>query len=47
MNPMKLIACPWCKAEEGQSCRNPDGSLFKAGIHMARYYALQEAKQAS
>ncbi len=47
MNPNKTIACPWCKAEIGASCVNKDGSAFKAGIHMARYYAQQEAKKAS
>ena len=48
MNTKKLVACPWCKAESGAGCVNPDGTAFKAGIHMARYYARQEeAKKAS
>lgn len=47
MNPKKLVPCPWCTAEVGESCRNKDGSLFKAGIHMARYYAQQEVQRAS
>ena len=46
MNPQKLVECPWCKAEAGQSCRNEDGSLFKAGVHMDRY-AEQEAQTES
>jgi hypothetical protein len=42
MNPNKTIACPWCKAEVGAGCVNEDGTAFKAGIHMARYYARQQ-----
>jgi hypothetical protein len=47
-NPAKTVPCPWCKAEAGYGCVNPDGSAFKAGIHMARYqarfYAEREEK---
>ena len=28
--------CPWCDAEPGQRCVNPDGSLFQPGVHSAR-----------
>jgi hypothetical protein len=42
MNPSKTVACPWCKAEAGAGCVNEDGTAFKAGIHMARYYARQQ-----
>ena len=43
----KPVPCPRCKVDVGESCRNPDGSLFAAGIHMARYYAVHEEKQTS
>lgn len=46
MNPSKTVPCPWCKANVGAGCVDPDGSAFKAGIHMARYYAQQEAQKA-
>ena len=39
MNVNKTVACPWCKAEIGAGCINADGTAFKAGVHMARYYA--------
>ncbi len=35
------VACPFCKAEAGHGCVNPDGTPFKTGIHMARWYELQ------
>ena len=47
MNPHKTVPCPWCKVEAGVGCVDPDGSAFKAGIHMARHYAGQEAQRAS
>ena len=28
--------CPWCDAEPGQRCTNPDGKLFQPGEHSAR-----------
>lgn len=46
MNQSKTVPCPWCKAEVGAGCTEPDGSAFKAGFHMARYYAQQEAQRA-
>ena len=45
MNPNKTILCPWCKAEAGAGCVNPDGTAFKAGIHMARYMELQRVRR--
>ena len=28
--------CPWCDAQPGQRCTNPNGSLFQPGVHSAR-----------
>jgi hypothetical protein len=41
MNKNQSVPCPFCKAEAGASCVNEDGSVFKTGIHMARWYELQ------
>ena len=35
------VQCPFCKAGVGQGCVNKDGTPFKTGIHMARWYELQ------
>lgn len=41
MNPNTTVACPFCKAQVGESCIDKDGAEFKAGIHIARWYELQ------
>jgi hypothetical protein len=41
MTDNKSVACPFCKAEAGAGCVNSDGTAFKTGIHMARWYALK------
>ena len=46
MNPSTTIPCPWCKAEAGAGCVDQYGNPFKAGIHIDRYYAQQEAQKA-
>jgi hypothetical protein len=47
MNQNKSVVCPFCNAEVGASCINEDGSPFKTGIHMARWYELQNRDNAS
>jgi hypothetical protein len=45
MNRNKSVPCPFCKAAVGETCVNEDGTAFKTGIHMARWYALQKTQQ--
>lgn len=40
----KTVACPFCKAEAGEHCVNPDGSAFKTGIHMARFHEVNRLR---
>jgi hypothetical protein len=47
MNEKISVACPFCRAAVGVGCVNNDGTAFKTGIHMARYYVLQEVKRAA
>jgi hypothetical protein len=42
--PNKTVPCPFCHAQVGAGCVNEDGSLFKTGIHMARFHELNRVR---
>jgi hypothetical protein len=41
MSRNQSVPCPFCGAAIGAGCVNADGTAFKTGIHMARWYELQ------
>ena len=44
MNDYKIIECPWCHAQPQESCKNKDGTVFKNGVHMSRFTAIQQRR---